>query len=112
MRSSDWVQLGGYDETFAPKTWQDVDLLFRARAIGAEYIPFKHSSPIAIRSSWENRVGNLDLGSEIPKDDPSMVLATLNALNMSISLQRPIKLPYSEQRAFRGLLNGRLEIAI
>lgn len=29
-----WVQLGGFDEAYAPAYWEDVDLSFRARAYG------------------------------------------------------------------------------
>lgn len=37
MTAADWIRLGGYDETATGRTWQDFDLLVRARAQGLDY---------------------------------------------------------------------------
>jgi hypothetical protein len=106
MRSDDWVALGGYDESFLPMTWQDVDLLLRARAVGLEYVA-AHPARAAVENTQDDKIRNLAErpGEEGAAERPADLLKILNRENMARSFGRPVRLPFAEQRPARGRLN-------
>ena len=60
LRTRTWMALGGYDETFAPVSWQDLDLLMRCRAAGLRYVLESNGIPPPVPNDLTDRFRHLD----------------------------------------------------
>jgi hypothetical protein len=100
-----WAELGGYDEALLPVGWQDLDLMFRARAIGLRYVPLHAGVGPALANSYAQKVANIALPEAIERPTARDTYSGAVASNMITSLGRPIRLPMDEQRRFFGLID-------
>jgi hypothetical protein len=99
-----WSALGGYDESFAQMAWQDMDLLYRARAAGLTYRLVPGEQPAAIKNSLFDKLANtgLDVRGERGAHEQ---FQRLNVENLVRALGRPIHLPSAEQTRYAGMVN-------
>jgi hypothetical protein len=103
-----WTMVGGYDESLLEMAWQDVDLLFRSRAVGLRYLVRSQGVPAPIRNSVAQKLestlaapGGLARG-----------MFALNAENFARSMARPIALAPGDERRFTGTLNFDEPVAV
>jgi hypothetical protein len=101
LGAASWTMVGGYDESLLEMAWQDVDLLFRSRAMGLRYRIHSHEVPPPIRNTVAQK---LERTPAAPGEKPRGVFA-LNAENFARTMTRPIRLAPDDQRRFSGTLN-------
>lgn len=105
LRAADWIALGGYDETLWGMGWQDVDLLYRARAAGLRYV---HAGG-AVTPPVDNTVADKLAYVAARPDGQADALAALREMghqNLIRSLGRPARLSLDEQRRWHGVLDS------
>jgi hypothetical protein len=106
-----WLALGGYDETFDPMAFQDVDLLLRARALGMSYRALDGPAIAPVENSWIDKMRHVGLA--IVTDRVAAGCHQMfDRANYSRALYRPIALPMSAQRRYRGVLNFETSVCI
>jgi hypothetical protein len=111
LRAATWKVLGGYDETFAPASFQDVDLLHRCRAAGVRYKLESVGIPFPLHNTMAQKLANLGPAAN-DEDDDNARYGAMYRQNFVTSMNRPCRLPYGEQQPFRGRLNFGEEIEI
>ena len=111
LRAATWVALGGYDESFAPASWQDLDLLMRCRAAGLRYVLNSEGVPSPIPNSVSDKLRNLDVwtdqasGGTSHEEEAQRRYGQMFRHNVMISLGRPTRLSLDEQQRYQGQLN-------
>jgi hypothetical protein len=100
-----WQELGGYDEALLPVGWQDLDLMYRARAIGLHYVPLHEGVGPALANSYAQKVANIALPDEVEGPTARDSYQRAVAANMITSLGRPVRLKMEEQRRFSGVID-------
>jgi hypothetical protein len=103
LRADRWIELGGYDEAFAPAAWQDMDLLMRGRAIGLTYILEPGGVPPPVPNSMTVKLANL--APAAPGEDPTARYLEMWKSNLITSFGRPVRLPFDRQQPFTGSIN-------
>jgi hypothetical protein len=104
MAAREWQRLGGYDESLPGMSWQDVDLLFRARASGLEYRCERAGIKPAVLNTLDQKLANLD--PECRESRGALEsFQRMNIDNMVRTLAQPIALPFAGQRRYPGVLN-------
>jgi hypothetical protein len=106
LRTDTWRRLGGYDETFAPASWQDLDLLMRCRAAGVPYVLDPRGVPPPVPNTMADKVRHLEPpGDGSPPQPPDVRYRDMFRHNVLASLARPSRLPLEQQQRFEGRLN-------
>jgi hypothetical protein len=105
MSATNWHRVGGYDESFEPMGFQDVDLLMRARAAGLKYHLSSDGFPTPVPNAMEDKLAAVHVSPTLRTDDAVRTYKNMGDNNLLHSLTRPIFLDPSEQRRFRGRLN-------
>jgi hypothetical protein len=105
LPASRWKELGGYDETLLPMGWQDVDLLYRARALGLRYRRLPDHAGTPVSNTFDDKLCNTRLSDFAASASAREIFNEMAVRNMVASLERPIRLPYTDQRRFNGTLN-------
>jgi hypothetical protein len=102
-----WRRLGGYDESLLASAWQDIDLLYRCRALGLAYCHSERGLRAPVPNTFAQKLEYLEPAGEIASwASPSERYVTMRRLNMMRSLGRgPVCLPFEQQRRFPGLVD-------
>jgi glycosyltransferase involved in cell wall biosynthesis len=103
-RSPDWTRLGGYDETLREMTWQDVDLLNRARAMGFEYELRDSGIKGAIQNTVDQKMANIG-AAEGKVHSATDRFRQFSAENFVRAMLRPVALSPDEQTRYPGIVN-------
>jgi hypothetical protein len=106
-----WRRLGGYDEGLQEMAWQDIDLLYRARALGLRY----HLTAEALRAPVQNSLSQklVNTGHSFTGELGAQAqFRRLHQDNMVRALSRPITLTLDEQVRYDGRLNFSEEATI
>lgn len=106
LTSQRWQELGGYDESFLPMSWQDIDLLNRARAIGLHYQNVRAGVRPAVPNRFEDKLANVDLPAHVTAPTRTEAFNNMVRHNILASFARPIRLPMARQRRFTGTLSS------
>ena len=109
LSAQSWMKVGGYDESLLGAAWQDIDLVFRCRALGLHYCRwFDPATTSPIPNNMMQKIQNLAgsvVSSDTTNNDAWRFYAGLRRRNVVTSLGRPIMLDFGEQRRFGGILN-------
>jgi hypothetical protein len=110
MSAGHWVRLGGYDETFLPMSWQDTDLLLRARAACLHYVQLESLTKPAITNTMHEKLRHTSLTVDV--DSPERSFLDANVRNALLSLSRPIFQSVDDHVSLDGTINFRLSATI
>jgi hypothetical protein len=99
-----WEELGGYDETLLEMAWQDIDLLFRARAIGVRYCLATEGLRPAVQNTLTQKLLNV-VPAPISEYQAQARLREIHLENMVRSLGRPVILSLEQQCRYAGTLD-------
>jgi hypothetical protein len=106
LRARTWERLGGYDETLGPIAWQDIDLLYRCRAIGLVYKQDERGLRPPIPNDAAEKMVNVRLPERMNRGSPRQRYEAASRQNLLRSLARgPACLPFDQQQTFDGILD-------
>jgi hypothetical protein len=101
-----WQRLGGYDETLGPIAWQDIDLLYRCRAMGLVYRQDERGLRPPVPNDLAEKMVNVDLPDSSKPGSPRQRYESIWRKNLLRSLARgPACLPFGDQKRFDGILD-------
>lgn len=112
LSAARWQELGGYDEQFLPVGWQDIDLMYRARAIGLQYQEVNRGVGLAVGNSYADKIANITLPEKLTADSERDTYNLITTSNIVTSLGRPIRLALADQAHFRGVINFEQETLV
>lgn len=109
LPKSEFLKLGGYDETFLAMGGQDTDLLFRLAAIHSKRVRLPMPGRLAVQNSDTDKIIEV-INTDQENDTSKKIYQQLNSLNISISklklsIDGPIRL--GGGFSYYGLLNGK-----
>lgn len=105
LPAAEWVALGGYDETLLPTSWQDIDLLFRARAVGLPYVFRDDGIGEPVCNTMEQKIAHVEPPAGMTGATAADLYRRMWVENVVQSLGRPVRLSFAEQRRFSGELD-------
>jgi hypothetical protein len=112
MAAHHWMALGGYDESLREMAWQDIDLLFRARAAGLRYRLDASGVRAPVQNSLTQKLASTGLDVRGGELAAQARLRQFHQENMVRSLARPIVLDPAEQERYQGILNLQTETTL
>src|SRR4051812_46194981 len=105
LPAAEWEALGGYDEALLEMSWQDIDLLGRARAVGLRYCLQSAGVRPAIQNTLRQKLANVATDSVASEQQAQGRLRDLHIENMVRSFGRPVRIPSDQQHRYQGVLD-------